>query len=237
MEQIYEKYDENNHEVWQLLFNRQVKNLKEKACTEYLECLDGLKDVLNNSAIPDFKLLDKALLDSNGWSIEVVPGLIPVEDFLNLLSQRKFCSSTWLRSKSQLDYLEEPDMFHDIFGHIPLLMNSDYANFIQKFGELSLLYNGKPDAIELLKRFYWFTIEFGLINDNDDVKIYGSGIVSSFQESNTIFENNAEIYPFELDKVLGFDFSTDEIQSRYFKVDSLKYLYESLNNLEDHLQE
>jgi hypothetical protein len=130
-----------------------------------------------------WKVLDKWFENRTAWKIEVVPGLIPVDDFFELLAQKKFCSSTWLRKMEQLDYLEEPDMFHDIFGHIPLLSNALFSDFMQKFGKLGVAAKGDDEQILKLQRLYWFTIEFGMIG-SDDPKIYGAGICSSFGETN-----------------------------------------------------
>ena len=136
MKQEYKLYKEEDQLVWKTLFDRQVENLQDKSCTAYLSCLEIMKGVLNSKQIPDFNLLNSKLTGSTGWSIEVVPGLIPVEDFFRLLAQRKFSASTWVRKMDQLDYLEEPDMFHDIFGHTPLLADPKFAQFMKDFGDL-----------------------------------------------------------------------------------------------------
>ncbi len=232
MRQEYDKYTSEDFEVWKILFNRQIDNLKDKACEEYLECLSDLKEVLNADRIPKFEELDAALKATTGWSIEVVPGLIPERDFFNLLAQRRFCSSTWLRTKAQLDYLEEPDMFHDIFGHIPLLMDEEYADFMQAIGELGMRHTNSDEAILQLKRLYWFTIEFGLLRQKGDLKIYGAGIISSFGESNHIFENKTiNIDSFDMISVLNQAFINSEIQTQYFEVESFQQIYNSMESL------
>jgi phenylalanine-4-hydroxylase len=166
----------------------------------------------------------------------VVPGLIPVDQFFKLLSEKKFCSSTWLRKMSQLDYLEEPDMFHDIFGHIPLLMNPEYSNFVQQFGELGVRYGHNKMVEKQLQRLYWFTIEFGLIKQKSDTRIYGAGILSSSGESNHIFNDDITVSPYNVEKILENDFITSEIQTQYYEISSLEQLYQSVGELETYLK-
>src|SRR5665213_1543544 len=182
MKQNWNNYSTEDHAVWKLLFERQVKNLQDKAWSEYLKCIPAVG--IENNFVPDFSIVENHLEKSTQWKIEVVKGIIPVDDFFELLNKKRFCSSTWLRGKHQLDYLEEPDMFHDTFGHIPLLANSDYANFVKRFAEFGLKFCKNEKALLLLERMYWFTIEFGLMQENKQLKIYGAGILSSFGESN-----------------------------------------------------
>jgi len=229
MIQEYSKYTEEDHQVWGILFDRQLKNLQDKSCNEYLTSLTELSEVMNDKRVPNFTDVNEVLKSKTGWSIEVVPGLIPVDEFFSLLSDKKFCSSTWLRSKSQLDYLEEPDMFHDTFGHVPLLMNEVYAEFVYRFGKIGFQHINNPDKLVQLQRLYWFTIEFGLFNSN---QIYGAGIISSYGETNHVWNDNVEIIPFSIDKVLSQDFKTTEIQPFYFGIDSFNQLYNSLDDAE-----
>ncbi len=165
MLQEFSKYNKNDKEVWNTLFKRQYENLQDKVCKEYLECLDLFSSCLNENEIPDFTKINNFFKDLTGWQIHVVPGLIPVEEFLTLLAEKKFCSSTWLRSKEKLDYLEEPDMFHDIFGHIPLLLNPVFSEFAHGFGKLGKQHIKEKEFITKMQRLYWYTIEFGLIKE------------------------------------------------------------------------
>lgn len=229
MEQVYQHYTSEDFEVWRLLFERQEQNLQNKACTRYLNCLSTLNKALNATEVPRFDKLSKELKRHNGWEIEVVPGLIPVDDFFQLLSQKKFCSSTWLRKKSQLDYLEEPDMFHDIFGHIPLLVDAQYSAFAQKLGEVGVKYSHDKTVVAQLQRLYWFTIEFGLKKGTKKTEIYGAGIMSSFGESNYIYNSSPEIKPYDFNTILQQEFRTDVIQTLYFEIESYEQLYDSLN--------
>ena len=233
--QDYSAYTQEDFTVWRTLFNRQAENLQGKAHPEYLRCLESLGDVMNADKIPDFDELNEKLKAENGWSIVVVPGLIPVDRFFKLLSQKKFCSSTWLRSMNQLDYLEEPDMFHDIFGHVPLLMNTEYAKFVEGFGRLGVKYGHNKIVERQLQRLYWFTIEFGLIKLKEDTRIYGAGIISSSGETKHIFEDDIVVHPYNADRVLNTDFITSEIQTRYFEVTSFEELFLSVSTLDKEL--
>ena len=228
MKQDYDQYREEDFKVWKTLFERQLANLQDKSCREYLDCLTELYPVLNADAIPRFEDLSAALKQKTGWSVHVVPGLIPPQDFFELLAQKKFCSSTWLRRMDQLDYLEEPDMFHDIFGHIPLFMDQDYADFAQQIGKVGVQYIDDEEVVTKLQRLYWFTIEFGVLKTNVG-KIYGAGIISSFGESNAIFEGTADFIPFDLEELMNTDFRTDVIQTKYFELESLPQLYKAFD--------
>lgn len=228
LKQVYNAYTEEEHALWKILFDRQFDNLKDKACDEYLKGLELLKPALNADAIPDFDKLNELLLQVSGWSIEVVPGLIEVDDFFELLSQKKFPSSTWLRSKDQLDYLEEPDMFHDIFGHIPQLVHPDYSNFMQKFGEIGYKNRHDKEKVIQLQRLYWFTIEFGLIETPSGDRIYGAGITSSVKETQHVFEKNITIKQYDKEAIMATDYIISDIQYLYYKIKSFSELYDSL---------
>jgi phenylalanine-4-hydroxylase len=228
IKQKYEQYQQEDFDVWNKLFTRQLANLKAKSCKEYLDCLSQLKDVLNAQFIPKFEDLNTSLRQKTGWSIEAVPGLIPVEDFFQLLSNKKFCSSTWLRKMNQLDYLEEPDMFHDIFGHIPLFMDQRYSDFAKKMGEIGVQFKNDEQILLELQRIYWFTIEFGLLKESKPM-IYGAGIISSFGETNFIYEEGTEILPFNLKEIIQTDFCNSEIQTKYFLLNSMEELYISFD--------
>lgn len=232
MKQEYDKYNDEDLNVWQKLFARQIENLSTKGSKVYLEALNEMKDVLNINKVPDFDELNSVLGDKHGWSIEVVKGLIPVDEFFVLLSKKKFSASTWLRTMEQLDYLDEPDMFHDIFGHIPLLMNEDFSSFAQGIGNIALNYLDNEEVLVKLQRIYWFTIEFGLIKEENQTKGYGAGIMSSFGETNHIFEDNIVIHPFDIEQVIEKEFISTEIQNEYVIIDSYTQLFESLNRLE-----
>lgn len=240
MKQIYGKYKEEDFEVWNLLFNRQMAILPGLASTEYLE---GIKKT-NFSAdkIPDFLELNQILREQTGWSLEVVPGIIPEREFFPLLANKKFPATTWLRKKSQLDYLEEPDMFHDVFGHVPLLTNKHFCDFFEALGELGVKYLENEKVISMLGRIYWFTVEFGLIRENSTVsvqardntmpetslRIYGAGILSSHGETKFCLSDVPAHLPFDTLSVMNTPFQNDRIQDKYFIIDSFEQLYNSI---------
>lgn len=230
MDQIMKNYTNTDHLVWKTLFERQRKNLETKGSRTYLHCLDNMSTVLNANSVPDFSKINTWFEQSTGWKIEVVPGLIPVEDFFDLLANKQFCSSTWLRSMEQLDYLEEPDMFHDIFGHIPLLSDPSFSEFAHRFGKLGQSFKGDTIVLNQLQRLYWFTIEFGVIREENDNKVYGAGIISSFGETNRVAKENCNIFPFDIDIVLKKVFQNDVLQEDYFLINEIEDLNVALQH-------
>ncbi len=231
MNQEHSKYTLEENQVWSMLFNRQREQLKKRACESYNTCLDKMQPCLNKNTIPNFKKINEFFKHYTGWEIHVVPGLIPVEEFFDLLADKKFCSSTWLRSRNQIDYLEEPDMFHDVFGHIPLLLNPTFSKFAQEFGKLGQIFKGNEEMVLKLQRIYWFTIEFGLIREQDELKIYGAGIASSFGETIHVFSSQLECFDYNIEEVMDCEFYTDKIQEKYFIINSFKDLLKSLEKI------
>lgn len=230
MKQEFNNYTSSDHKVWQTLFSRQIENLQNKACKEYLSALNEMKEALNPSKIANFNDLNKYFNERTKWNIQCVPGLIPVDEFFELLAQKKFCSSTWLRTPENLDYLEEPDMFHDIFGHIPLLSDDTYSAFIHEFGKLGMSIINNKEKLLMLQRLYWFSIEFGLIQQNG-VKIYGAGILSSYGESIECLSTKVTTKTFDIDEIIQKEFHTDQIQTEYYIIDSFEQLFHSLETL------
>lgn len=233
LKQEYKNYTEDDFWIWNKLYTEQTKNLVDKSCYEFKNCLKELEGGMNAKKIAKFTELNKLLKNKNGWSIKVVPGLISAEDFFKFLSKKKFCSSTWLRSKSQLKYLSEPDMFHDIYGHIPLLMNKGYSNFTQKLGAIGVKYAQYPKALAKIQKLYWFTIEFGMMIREGKYKIYGAGILSSLAESKRIFSRKSDIRDFDLEDVINSDYDITKIQPFYYAIHSFDQLYQCLFKLEE----
>ena len=231
MKQEVNAYTAEDQKVWKTLFDRQLINLQGKSCQEYLSCLYDMSSVLCPDRIPNFNDISQWFKDKTQWQIEVVPGMIPVDEFFELLANKKFCSSTWLRSWEELDYLEEPDMFHDVFGHIPLLANPVFSDFACEFVKLGMRAICNEKLLKELQRLYWFTIEFGLIKNPDGLRIYGAGLMSSYGESISCLTHDVEVVPFDLEAILNQSFKNDEPQSKYFVIDSLTQLFESLKTL------
>jgi phenylalanine-4-hydroxylase len=229
--QIYTNYTAHDFLVWKTLFNRQMKILKPIVSTEYLSALDKVK--FSNEKIPDFLEVNALLKPLTGWSLEVVPNISPQKDFFEFLSRKKFTSTCWLRTMEQLDYLEEPDMFHDVFAHVPLLSNQSYVDFFKGISDIALKHIEDPLAIELLGRIYWFTIEFGLIRESNDLKIYGAGIISSKGETEFCLSDKAIHLDFDVQEIFNTSFRTDIIQEKYFVIESFEQLYNSLPEIEN----
>jgi len=234
MKQNYDKYTDEDRLVWRTLFDRQAENLKGVASQSYLDAIDIVG--FRNDKIPDFNELNSILGEQTGWSMYVVPCISPQKQFFELLSERKFTATTWLRKMSQLDYLEEPDMFHDVFGHVPLLSNKPYTGFFHGISEIALKHIDNPKAVEMLGRIYWFTIEFGLIRENGDLKIYGAGILSSSGETAYCQSEDSTKYEYDVHQILTTPFYTDKIQDKYFIIDSFDQLYGSLGEIEEELE-
>ena len=191
-----------------------------------------LNNVFNAQSIPKLADLSSALLKRTGWQIHVVEGFIPAVEFLSLLADKKFAASTWLRQPAQLDYLEEPDMFHDVFGHLPVLCGNDYAAFVHKVGLLGKSYSFFPECVDLIERFYRYSIEFGLVKKNDKIKIFGAGIISSYGETNRIFEDcSVQIKEFNLAEIFYLPFNKSSLQPIYYFAGSFKELYLAVEQL------
>lgn len=226
-QQVYENYNEEAFQVWKILYNRQKDVLTTRASQHFLAHIETLG--FKAEKIPDFREVNKILEGLTGFEVVAVTGIIPDDLFFKLLAERKFPCSTWLRKMDQLDYLEEPDMFHDVYGHLPLLADIDYANFLEGLGELGVKYAKDEWGTHLLSRIYWYTIEFGLIKEDGANKIYGAGILSSSGESKySLEEEGIKRSPFDIKAVLEASYAKDKFQTQYFILDSLETLYHSL---------
>ena len=233
LSQKYEKYTSEDQKVWEILFERQVKQLEELADTSYLEGIQRIG--FSKHKIPDFREVNARLMEQTGWKIHVVPGIIDQENFFKMLSEKTFPSSTWLRKMDELDYLSEPDMFHDAFGHMPLLTNSIFCDFFKKIGDLGVKYIDHPEIIEKLGRIYWFTVEFGLIENENGLKIYGAGILSSFGESKYSLSDAPKRKPFDIVEVMNTDFDNSVIQELYFVIESFEQLSDSIQKADEEI--
>ena len=232
MLQNYNGYTAEQQWVWKELFCRQQENLMQKGTTLHNESVTLLNNVFNAGSIPKLADLSSALLKRTGWQIHIVEGFIPAVEFLSLLADKKFAASTWLRQPEQLDYLEEPDMFHDVFGHLPILCDENYAAFVHKVGLLGKKYSFSPECVDLIERFYWYSIEFGLVKEKGEIKIFGAGIISSFGETNRIFEDKTvEIKEFNLAEILYLPFDKSSLQPIYYVADSFEELYLAADEL------
>lgn len=220
------KYTPDDHAVWDFLFTRQKPILKERACKEYLDSLDML-GILESKGIPDMYRVSDMLEKKTRWKIVAVPGYLPVMVFLEHLSKRQFPVTWWIREREKLDYLQEPDIFHDLFGHVPMLAHPIFADYMQQWG-LGALKAHKLGADKFIERLYWFTVEFGLINTPEGRRIYGSGIVSSSKESVYCLESPVpNRLEFDLVRIMRSDYRIDDVQKTYFVIDSFEQLFEA----------
>lgn len=235
MKQIYGNYTKEDFEVWQLLYKRQMGNLPTAASTAYLEGLDHVNFV--EEAIPKFEETNDILQSQTGWRLAVVPGIVPDYTFFELMSNKRFPATTWLRKMKELDYLEEPDMFHDVFAHVPLLANQSFVDFLEELSNIGLQYVGNDYAIEILSRVYWFTVEFGLIQEEQGLRIYGAGILSSAGETKFSLSEKPPKHPFDVRTIANTSYRKDVFQDRYFVIDSYEQLYESIPEVKTVLAE
>ena len=232
MIQNYNGYTAEQQWVWKELFSRQQNNLLQKGTVIHNDSTTLLYEIFNADAIPRLADLSATLLERTGWQIHIVEGFIPAVEFLSLLADKKFAASTWLRQPEQLDYLEEPDMFHDVFGHLPILCDENYAAFVHKVGLLGKKYSFSPECVDLIERFYWYSIEFGLVKEKGEIKIFGAGIISSFGETNRIFaDKSVEIKDFNLEEILYLPFDKSSLQPIYYVAANFKELYLAVDEL------
>ncbi len=229
LKQDYNLYTPEDFLVWKTLFERQMILLEELASSEYLKSIKTVKFCADR--IPDFNEVDQILIKETGWSLEVVEGIINEEDFFVLLSQKKFPATTWLRKLSELDYLPEPDMFHDVFAHVPLLTNQKFCDFFKTIGDLGVQNKTNPVILTMLGRLYWFTVEFGLMKEDEKLKIYGAGILSSYGESKFSVSFEPTHLTFDVEEIMNTSFENDKIQDKYFVISSFDELYNSIETI------
>jgi phenylalanine-4-hydroxylase len=222
IDQGWANYTPQDHAVWRTLYERQTALLPGRACEAFVE---GMKQLpMDATQIPDFRALNEVLMPQTGWQVVAVPGLVPDDVFFEHLAHRRFPSGNFIRQANQLDYLQEPDVFHDVFGHVPMLMNPVMADFIQAYG-VGGLRAKSLDALDLLARVYWYTVEFGLVREHGGLRIYGAGIASSFSESLYALDSPVpQRIGFDLQRVMRTLYRIDDLQQTYFVLDSLDTL-------------
>ena len=224
VDQGWEHYTEVEHATWKTLFERQTLLLQGRACKAFLEGLRALP--IGPEAIPDFRRLSDVLMGRTGWQVVAVPGLLPDEVFFDHLANRRFPAGNFIRGAGELDYLQEPDVFHDVFGHVPMLMNPVMAEFIQAYGAGGLRAKALG-VLPNLARVYWYTVEFGLVAQADGLRIYGAGIASSYSESIFSLEDaSPNRIAFDLERVMRTNYRIDDFQETYFVLDKIEELLE-----------
>jgi phenylalanine-4-hydroxylase len=220
--QDWDAYSEQDHATWDTLFARQARLLPGRASKAYLKGLEALR--LSERGIPNFEELSERLMKLTGWQVVAVPGLVPDDVFFDHMANRRFVAGNFIRRPDQLDYIQEPDVFHDVFGHVPMLADPVFADYLEAYGR------GGNRALELgalkqLGRLYWYTVEFGLIREEGALRIYGSGIVSSSAESVFALESpSPNRIGFDMKRVMQTDYRIDDFQQNYFVIPSFEEL-------------
>ena len=221
VEQDWSAYTPEEHALYRRLFERQSKLVPRYACPEWIDAIAGL-DAANE--IPRFDLISRKLKGTTGWEIVPVPGLIPDEAFFTHLANHRFPVTVWLRKPEEFDYIVEPDVFHDFFGHVPLLFDRTYADHLHEYGKGGLKAM-RLDAVKMLARLYWYTIEFGLMNTPKGIRAYGAGLLSSGGElAYSVEDPRPRRLPFDLERIMLEPYLIDRYQETYFVIDSFAHL-------------
>jgi len=223
IDQDWSQYTPEQHETWDILYARQMKCLPGRACDAFMDGIQALD--LGRGGIPNFDAINAELHKLTGWTVVAVPCLVPDDVFFEHLANRRFPAGNFIRERSQLDYIQEPDVFHDVFGHVPMLTDPVFADYMEAYGKGGLRARGF-DRLKALASLYWYTVEFGLVNTPKGMRIYGAGIVSSHDES--IFSLEARSpnrIHFNLERVMRTDYRIDDFQQTYFVNASFEELF------------
>jgi phenylalanine-4-hydroxylase len=227
-------YTVEQHAIWSELVSRRMPQLREHACAAYLEGFEQIG--LQVDRLPDLRAVSTRLQPRTGWSSTPVSGFLPANAFFEMLAARKFPTTTWIRGREALEYTPEPDIFHDVFGHVPMHAHPVFADFLEHYGKVCA---GLTDAedLERMGRLFWFTVEFGVIREGGAVKVYGSGLVSSHGECTRVVEHGSgvEVRDFDLEKVLHEPVDTGQMQSVLYAIESFDQLYEATKLAESRL--
>ena len=221
--QDYAAYTPAHHDTYRRLYERQAALLPGRACDAFIAALPALGA---RERIPRFEEINERLLPATGWQVVAVPGLIPEVPFFTLLANRLFPVTDWIRTPQEFDYIVEPDVFHDLFGHVPLLFDPVFADHLQAYGEGGLKAH-RLGACELLSRLYWYTIEFGLIRQRDGLRAYGAGILSSPGElQHAVSSPVPHRRPLDIERVMRTRYKIDDFQATYFVIESFQELFD-----------
>ena len=229
------RYTQENHDVWREMFTERMRTLDQQASDVFLA---GLRQIgLTPDRVPEVASINKRLQDLTGWESHPVPGYLPAKAFFACLAQRRFPTTITMRPRELMNYLPEPDIFHDVFGHVPLHADPVFAEFLQTYGKAALFCED-PYHIDRLARLFWFTVEFGLIRENGRVKLYGSGLISSIGESiHALESDHVDRRPFDMDLVCDTPFEIDHYQPILYVLDSFEQLRDSMNSYAERVLE
>lgn len=228
IEQDWSAYSREEHETWRLLYERRMRKLRSTASSVYL---DGHKAIgLSADSVPNLAELNARLGPRTGWQAVAVTGFIPAHDFFAFLAQKRFPTTISVRPRERMDYVPEPDIFHDVFGHVPLHANPIFARFLQRFGEAAAHARNEEEE-KRMARLFWFTVEFGLIREGGQVKVYGSGLISSMGDAANALSDRCDRRPFSLDAVMAQPFEIDHLQDVLFVIDSYEQLFDAVERI------
>jgi phenylalanine-4-hydroxylase len=232
VQQDWPAYTAEQHATWAELVKRRMPQLATYACAEYLQ---GFAQIgLEADAIPNLEDVNRRLEPLTRWAATPVSGFLPADAFFEMLAARKFPTTTWLRGRESLNYTPEPDIFHDVFGHVPMHAHPVFADFLEQYGRVcAALSDGA--ALERMGRLFWFTVEFGIIRQKGEIRLYGSGLISSQGESDYVVRGGPEIRDFNVDRVLNQEFSTSAMQPVLYAVESFEEVYEAAREAERRL--
>src|ERR1700730_4839125 len=233
IEQDWAAYTAEQHGLWAELVQRRMPQLREWACREYLEGFEQIG--LREDRLPALAAVSARLEPRTGWQSTPVSGFLPADAFFEMLAARMFPTTTWLRARESMEYTPEPDIFHDVFGHVPMHAQPVFADFLQHYGKVCAGLMDDPVALERMGRLFWFTVEFGLIRESGEVKVYGSGLISSHGECSRVLAGGCEVKDFDLDAVLNQKFDTGAMQPVLYAVESFDQIYEATKEAEKRL--
>ena len=226
--QHWDRYTAEDHEVWGILYERRMRELQRTGSRVFL---DGAAAIgLRPDAVPDLREVNLRLDRRTGWNAVPVSGFLPAPQFFACLARRRFPTTVKVRPRSQLDYLPEPDIFHDVFGHVPLHSDRAFAGFLQRFGEAASLASSLVE-VEMMARFFWFTVEFGLVRERGATRIYGSGLISSAGDAANALGDSCDRRPFSIESVISQPFRIDALQDVLFVVESFDELFEAVERV------
>ncbi len=227
--QDYAAYTSEQHSVWSELVGRVLPELEKHAAREYLEGFEVIG--LQRDRLPNLTEITRRLGPRTGWSSTPVSGFLPAPAFFEMLSNRLFPTTTWLRSRESLEYTPEPDIFHDVFGHVPMHAHKIFGDFLEHYGRVCASISDQP-VLEKLGRLFWYTVEFGLIRQDGEIKVYGSGLISSHGECRNVVNGGCAVHDFSLDEVLDTPVKVDEFQKVLFAIESFDQIYEAMREAE-----
>lgn len=229
IQQDYAAYTEEQHSVWAELVGRVLPELEKHAAREYLE---GFQIIgLQRDRLPNLSAISARLGPRTGWSSTPVSGFLPAPAFFEMLANRLFPTTTWLRSRDSLEYTPEPDIFHDVFGHVPMHAHKVFGDFLQHYGRVcASIADGQ--ILEKLGRLFWYTVEFGLMRQEGAIKVYGSGLISSHGECQNVIKGGCAVHEFSLDEVLNTPVKVDEFQKVLFAIENFDQIYEAMHEAE-----